>query len=125
MPAPTAIDADLQRCAAYVAARDALVAVHDASLLWPDAGAEAARRAAVSAVATTAESLHHPAGTAARGRCVREAIAAALAVVAALEVARAVGVGDDGMTLAHHHAGRAVALLGLLLHANTIVAVRQ
>jgi hypothetical protein len=115
---PDAPVADLDRCAAYVAARDALVAIHDTSTTWPPAIAIEARRAAVAAVAITAEGLHHGASTAARRRCIREALAAAIALAATLDVARAVGVGDADMTLAQHHTGRTVALLGLLLHAS-------
>jgi hypothetical protein len=111
-------DLDLDRCAAYVAARDTLVAVHDASLSWPSEIALEARRAAVAAVATTAEGLGHGATTAARRRCIREALGAAIALAATLDVARAVGVADAGMARAQHHIGRTVALLGLLLHAS-------
>jgi hypothetical protein len=127
MTTPTA---ELERCAAYTAARDALVHVHDASTRWPEDVASGACRAAVAAVAMTAEGLDHPTGTSARGRCIREALGAALVLAGALEVAKAIGEddGDDdvgsGIALARHHAGRSVALLGLLLHANTIVAER-
>ncbi len=126
-----AVASELHRCAAYVSARDALVAVHDASVSWSDAVAHDARGAAIIAVATIAEAVQHPVGTARRGRCIRDALAAAIALVAALDVARAEGAdgaegaSDGSMSLADHHAGRAVALLGLLLHANTIVAERK
>jgi hypothetical protein len=112
------MSADLDRCAAYVAARDALVAIHDASAAWPSTIAVEARRAAVTAVAITAEGLGHGATTAARRRCIREALASAIAVAATLDVARAAGVDDGSMTAAQHHTGRAVALLALLLHAS-------
>jgi hypothetical protein len=64
----------------------------------------------------TAEGLGHAHASAGRRRCVRDALQAALQLAAACDVARAFGaeVAD-----AHVPAGRAIAMLGLLLHANT------
>jgi hypothetical protein len=108
----------LDRCAAYVAARHALAAVHVAATDWPSELAEQARRAAVDTVMTTAAGIGHDHGSAARRRCLREAIATAIEVAAALDVARAMGLEDDRLAAAQRRAGRAVALLGLFLHAS-------
>ena len=118
---------DLDRCAAWIAARDALVSVHDESTAWPPPLAADARRAAIAAVALAAEGLAHRHGSAARRRCVRDALQHALALAATLEVVHATGpVTDDaaGVARAQHHASKSVALLGLLLHANFVAVGR-
>ena len=108
----------LDRCAAYVATRGALEAVHRASTVWPDELAEHAKRAAIDTVMTTAESLSFDHGTSARRRCVRAAITTAIELAAACDVARAMGLANGELERAQRHAGRAVALLGLLFHSS-------
>jgi hypothetical protein len=113
-------DTELDRCAAYVAARAALAAIHDATHEWPTDLASQARRAAIDTVMTTAEGLAYDHGTAARRRCVRNALATAIALAATVDVARALGHADPRLDRAQHHAGRAIALLGLLFQASTM-----
>ncbi|MDB4957042.1 MAG: hypothetical protein JWO36_4611 [Myxococcales bacterium] len=103
----------LDRCAAYVAARTALEAVHGAT--WPADVAEQAKRAAIEAVMATAESLHHDHASPARRRCVRTALVRAIELVAAVDVAQALGTELDDV---QRTAGRSVAMLGLLLHSS-------
>ncbi len=114
-------DEPLDRCAAYVAARDALAAIHRAAWAWPDTLAGQAREAAVGAVRATAESIGHGHASAGRRRCVRDALHAALELAATCDVARAFGFGDGALDDAHRDVGRTIAMLGLLLHANTHV----
>jgi hypothetical protein len=110
----------LDRCAAYVAARGALAAIHRAATSWPDGLAGQARDAAIGAVRATAEGIGHAHASAGRRRCVRDALHAALELAATCDVARAFGFGNAALDEAHRDAGRAIAMLGLLLHANTL-----
>lgn len=109
----------LDRCAAYVAARAALVAVRRAVDGWPDTLADRARGAAIDTMHVTAEAISHAHGSAGRRRCLRDAITSAIGVAASVDVARAMGFGDAGLDDALRLAGRTVALLGMFLHANT------
>jgi hypothetical protein len=108
--------ASLDRCAAYVAARHALAAVHASTHGWPMSLADQATRAAVDTVMTTAEGIGHDHGSPARRRCLRAAIGTAIEVAAAIDVARAMGYGDLDRT--QRLAGRSIALLGLFFHAS-------
>nr|HEX4312730.1 hypothetical protein [Kofleriaceae bacterium] len=114
----------LAGCTAYTAARDALAAVHDASVAWPLQLARDARRAAAHAVAVTAEGLAHRHGSAAQRRCVRAALEHAIALASSLDIAVAAtgrtAAHDIAMAVAQHRASKAIALLGLLLHANFV-----
>jgi len=114
------IASDLERSAAYAAARAALTAIHDATAAWPSELAVQARRAAVATVATTAEGLAFGHNTAARRRCVRKALNTAIAMAAAVDVARALGHSDPLVDRAQYQAGRAIALLGLLFQASAM-----
>lgn len=106
----------LERCAAYVATRGALAALRRASVGWPLTLAEPAFEAARQAVVATAESMAHEPTSHERRRCARHALEAALEVAARCDIADAMGyeLGD-----AHYEATRAVAMLGLFLHAST------
>jgi hypothetical protein len=106
----------LDRCAAYVAARHALAAVHVSTARWPESLADQARRAAVDTVMTTAEGIGHEHGSPARRRCLRAAIGTAIEVAATIDVARAMGYGD--LERPQQLAGRSIALLGLFFQAN-------
>jgi four helix bundle protein len=108
----------LDRCAAYVAARLALAAIHQTTQRWPTALADQARRAAADTVMTTAEGVACDHGTPSRRRCLRTAIGRAIETSAAIDVARAMGYADADVERAHKLAGRSIALLGLFLHAN-------
>jgi hypothetical protein len=108
-----------ERCAAYAASRAASEAVQRAARDWPDELAAPARIAAVALVRATAECLDHPHATAERRRCVRDAIVIAIGVAGACEVAGALGCA--GHVDARCAASRAIAMLGLLLHASTLV----
>ncbi len=107
----------LDCCSAYVAARDALDAAHRAASAWPAALATQVHEAAVDAIMLTAEAIGHEPGTAGRRRCLREALASALGLAATLDVARAMALPDDA---AQRLAGRAIAMLGMFLHANAM-----
>ncbi len=114
----------LDRCAAYTAARDALEAVHQSSSAWPPRLADLAdraRQAAVDTVMTTVEGIGHDHGTAGRRRCLRDAIGAALALAATVDIVKALGLEDDSLDHAQQLAARSVALLGLFLHASARV----
>lgn len=108
----------LDRCAAYVAAQHALAAVHHVGGVWPAALAAQAQRAALGAVMTTAEGIGHAHGSAGRRRCLRSALASAIALTATVDVARAMGVVDPRLEHAQRVAGRAIAMLGMFFHAS-------
>lgn len=114
--------ASLERCAAYVAARSALIAVQDASVRWPEVLGHRVRGGASDAVQFTAQAISHGHTTAARRQCLREAITAALGVAATVDAARAMGYGALDAAELQRLAGRAVALLAMLLHASTSLA---
>ncbi len=109
----------LDRCAAYVAARDTLAAVHRAARSWPTEIARSARHAAARTLITTAEGITCDHGSAGRRRCLREALGTAIEVAATCDVAVALGLRDDDLEAAHRQSGRAVALLAMFFHANT------
>ncbi len=108
----------LDRCAAYVAARDALAAIRRAAPAWPANLAMPACDAAKRALVATAESMAYDVASPGRRRCARDALEAALQLAATCDVALAMGFADD-VTDAQREASRAVAMLGLFLHANT------
>ncbi len=109
----------LDRCAAYVAARSTLSAVQRAASTWPEDLAARARRAAIHTLQITAEATSHDHGSAARRRCLRDAITSAVGLAASVDVARALGFTNPELMAVQRVAGRTVALLGMFLHANT------
>ncbi|HEX2688355.1 MAG TPA: hypothetical protein VHN14_17110 [Kofleriaceae bacterium] len=111
--------ASLDRCAAYVAARAALVAVQHAVGGWPDTLAERARREAADTMHVIAEAISHAHASAGRRRCLRDALTSAIGVAASIDVARAMGFGGADLDHVQRQASRTVALLGMFLHANT------
>lgn len=109
----------LDRCAAYVAARTALISVQRVADGWPEGLAERARSAASDTLHVTAEAISHGHASAGRRRCLRDALTSAISVAASVDAARTMGLGDAGLDHAQRSAGRTVALLGMFLHANT------
>ena len=113
--------ANLDRCAAYVAARAALIAVQRAVASWPTNLAARARHGAMDTVQLTAEAVSHDHATPGRRQCLREAITSALCVAATIDIAHAMGYGGGELLDVQRVAGRTVALLAMLLHASTTV----
>lgn len=113
--------ASLERCAAYVAARIVLTEVQQAATRWPEALRHRARRAALDTVQLTAQATSHGHDSAGRRQCLREAITTALGVAAAVDAARAMGYGGDDLVELQRVTGRAIALLGMFLHAGTAI----
>ena len=109
--------ASLDRCAAYVAARGALIAVQRAATSWPHSLGDRARHGAIDTMQLTAEAISHGPATAGRRRCLRDAIATALGVAATIDIVHALGYGGHEIVEAQRVTGRTVALLGMLLHA--------
>ena len=112
----------LERCAAYVAARAALIAIQRAAVHWPESLSHRARHGADDTLQLTAQAIAHGHDTAGRRQCLREAIATALGVAATVDVVHAMGYVGDEIAELQRVTGRAVALLGMLLHAGTAVA---
>jgi hypothetical protein len=111
----------LDQCAAYAAARAALIAVQRITSSWPSGLAELARHAAADAVRVTAAALSYRPGSADRRRCLRDAIVSAINVAALIEDAGAMGATCvDAASLEHTQriAGRSIALLGICLRDN-------
>ena len=117
-PETTKIAADvLERSAAYTAARSVLALIRTATTTWPTDIAQAARQRAAAMVSAIAQSLEHPPTSAARRRCVRNAIGNAIELSAITDVARAQGLSlGDSM----QSAGRAMSLLGFAFHATLV-----
>jgi hypothetical protein len=107
------------RCAAYVAARAALIVVQRVAAHWPESLADRARRAASDALQLTAAAIAHDHASAGRRHCLREAITSALRVAATVDLARAIGPRSEELADVQRIAGRSVALLAMFLHAST------
>lgn len=114
--------ASLERCAAYVAARAVLTDVHRAAARWPEALRHRARQAALDTLQLTAQAVSHVHDSVGRRQCLREAITTALGVAATVDAARAMGYGDEELAELQRVTGRAIALLGMFLHAGTAIA---
>lgn len=114
--------ASLDRCAAYVAARAALIAVQRAAARWPEALGDRARHGAIDAMQLTAQAVSHGHATAGRRECLREAITAALGLAATVDAVGAMGYGGSEIIELQRATGRTVALLGMFLHATTTSA---
>jgi hypothetical protein len=113
--------ASLDRCAAYVAARTELTAVQRAAPHWPEVLGRRARRGALDTLRLTAQAAGHGHDTAGRRHCLREAITTALGVAATVDAVRAMGYADDDLVDLQRLTGRTIALLGMFLHAGTMV----
>ena len=100
-----------------MAARRVLQTVERASRGWPADLASQAREAAQKTVRATAEGAALDA-SAARRRCARLALAAAIDLAAACDIARALGHAGSDLDDAHRETGRTIALLGLFFHAS-------
>jgi hypothetical protein len=111
--------ASLDRCAAYVAARTALIAVQRAAPEWPAALADRARHGAIGTLQLTTAAISQDRASAGRRRCVREALATALDVAATVDDARAIGCREAAVADVQRITGRTIALLAMLLHAST------
>jgi hypothetical protein len=100
-----------------------LIAVQRSAADWPDSLGDRARRGAIDTMQFTAEAISYGPATAGRRQCLRAAITTALGVAATIDVAHAMGYGDgDGELVdVQRIAGRVVALLGMLLHASTVL----
>jgi hypothetical protein len=107
----------VDRCEAYAATRRAARTVERAVRGWPTDLATQAMTAANKAVSFTAEgSVLDP--SAQRRRCARSALAAAIEVAAACDIARALGLHEPVLEDALRDNGRAIALLGLFFRAS-------
>jgi hypothetical protein len=107
-----------EKCAAYVASRAAVEAVQRAARGWPAELADPARTAAIALEHAAADCLDHPPATAARRRCVREAIVIAIGVASACDIAHALGLAGEALDDAQLTTSRAIALLAMFLHAS-------
>ena len=111
----------LDHCAAYVAARAALIAIQREAARWPEILSERARHGAIDTLQLTAQAISHGHDTAGRRHCLREAITTAIGVAATVDAAHAMGYGGDELIELRRLAGRAVALLAMLLHSGTAI----
>ena len=121
----------LERCAAYVAARTVLTVVQRTAPRWPAALGDRACRAAIATAQQIAQAIAHDQGTAERRRHLRGALASALTVAAAVDLAAVdlAGLAGDALDGELDEltcvTGRTIALLGMLLHASTTLGVSQ
>lgn len=119
----------LERCAAYVAARTTLAAIQRVVPGWPDGLGDRTCRAAIATVQQITAAIAHDQATAERRQHLRSALASALGVAAAIDLActgpRADASCDDELDDLSSVAGRTIALLGMLLHASSSLGVPQ
>jgi hypothetical protein len=111
--------ANLDRCAAYVAARTTLTAVQRLAGRWPESLADRTRRAAADAMHGTADAVSFGLGSVRRRRRLRDALTSAVTVASFIDLARTMGFGGRDLDDTQRLAGRSIALLGMLLHADT------
>lgn len=120
--APMRQFASLERCAAYVAARAVLTEVQRSAADWPETLRLRARHAALDTLQLTAQAARQGHDSAGRRQCLREAITTALGVAATVDAVCAMGYGGDELAELQRVTGRAIALLGMFLHAGTAIA---
>ena len=108
---------ELDRSAAYVAAKSALDVVQRVTGGWPNEVAEPAKRCARDLLKSISEALEHGETTAARRRCLRGAILNAIELAAIADIARAHGLGCEEWL---QSTGRTLSLLGMSYHATSI-----
>lgn len=109
----------LDRCAAYVTARAALISIQYATADWPVSLADRARHGATDTLQLIAAAISCDPASSRRRHCLREAIRTALGVAATVDVACTMGFCGDGLVDVQRVTGRTVALLGMFLHAST------
>jgi hypothetical protein len=114
--------ASLERCAAYVAARAVMTSIQRTAPQWPEALSERARRGALDTLQLTAQAAGHGHDSPGRRHCLREAITTALGVAATVDAVGAMGYGGDDLADLQRVTGRTIALLGMFLHAGTVLA---
>jgi hypothetical protein len=107
----------LERSAAYVAARSVFHVIRTVTMTWPTDLARVAQERAAAMTAAIAQSLEYPPTSAARRRCVRNAIGNAIELSAITDVARAQGL---AMPESMQSAGRTMSLLGFAFHATLV-----
>ena len=106
----------LDRSAAYVAAKRALESVNGAS--WPPELGGPARRFATEMIDAIVKSLAFGETTVARRRCLRHAMISALELATICDVARAHGIANEESISA---TSRMLSLLGLAYHATSVL----
>jgi hypothetical protein len=111
--------ANLDRCAAYVAVRSTHAAVQRFGDSWPQSLADRTHRAAAAAMQVTADAVSFGQGSIRRRRRLRDALTSTVTVASCIDLARAMGFGSRELDDAQRLAGRSIALLGMLLHADT------
>src|SRR5215510_12602022 len=105
---------EYDRSAAVIAARSAVDVINQTTGAWPAEVAGEAKRAAAEVMSAVNEAFGHAPCSPGRRRCLRTALANALALAAICDVARAHGLGSDE---ALRNAGRTLSMLGLSYQA--------
>jgi len=107
----------LDRFAAYSSAHSALLAIQRATSAWPRDLAEHAKTTANNIVAKTAEANDHAPTSAARRKCLREALVDALVLASMCDIASSHGLTSEDLDDSLRHASRTVSMLGMSFHA--------
>lgn len=106
---------DLERSAAYLAAKGAIESIERAK--WPPEVARPAHQFATNILDAIKQSLTHGPTTPARRRCLRAALLGAIELTAICEIARVQGLAPDDSL---ESASRTLSLLGLAHQATCI-----
>lgn len=107
------------RFAAYSSARDALNAIHKATTAWPPELAAQAKTTATNIIAKTVEAIDQEPTSAARRKCLREAIVEALMLASICDIASTHGLRSDELEDSLRHASRTISMLGMSFHATS------
>ena len=109
------------RFAAYSSAQSALRAILRATCAWPADLAATAKSTANNMLAKTAEAADHAPTSAARRKCLRDALVDALVLAGMCDIAAAHGIANDDLDDSLRHASRTISMLGMSFHATAAV----
>jgi hypothetical protein len=109
----------LDRFAAYSAARDALTAIQKATSAWPPELAKQAKTTANNIITKTVAAVDEEPTSAARRKCLREAIVEALVLASICDLASSHGLNSEELDDSLRHASRTISMLGLSFHATS------
>jgi hypothetical protein len=107
----------LDRFAAYTSARDALASIQRATSAWPPDLAREATSVATKMTTKTAEAIDLDPTSAARRKCLREAICEALVLASICDLAMSHGMTSSELDESLRYASRTISMLGMSFHA--------
>jgi hypothetical protein len=107
------------RFAAYSCARDALTAIQKATSAWPPSLAAQAKTTATNIITKTVEAIDEEPTSAARRKCLREAMVEALMLASICDIASSHGLDSEELEDSLRHTSRTISMLGMSFHATS------